>query len=108
MGAGANQHADLSGLLILLPDSVRREARVVREPWHHRELLQLLWWGSFWAVAGRSSARLVRESRRSWGFAFVFPSRCLAKIVPALACSDLWPCGAHLQTPGSHTESLYS
>lgn len=79
-----------------------------RAPQHPGELLELLWWGSFWPVAGHSSARLVRESRRSWGFAFVFPSCCLGKTVPALALSDLWPWGAHLQSPGSRTESLYS
>ena len=70
---------ELSGLLILLPVSLPGGKRVVREPQHHSELLELLWWGSFWSVAGDSSARIVRESRRSWGFALIFPSCCLGK-----------------------------
>lgn len=79
MGAGTDQHGTVRTADPPPRFTLRREERVVREPRHHSELLELLWWGSFWSVAGDSSARIVRESRRSWGFALIFPSSCLGK-----------------------------
>lgn len=100
---------ELSGLLILLPDSLSGGKR---EWWESPGITV-----SCWNCCGEGPSGQWQETAQQglWGKAedlgdllSFFPAVALGRTIPALGCSDLWVWGAHLQTPGSHTESLYS